>query len=138
MLSLNEIQAAVITRLKANAPLVAALGAGGVEVRESQWQGNEFVYPCVRVRAGPLLPGATGCPYRSDIGVVCFSEHASSQEAVNLAALVSTALDDQRFTDSTQQVRFAGIWLVEVLPPVRRDLRTWAVEVRCRCLATET
>ena len=44
----DEIQIALIERLKANTALVALLGTAD-QIKETEWQGAEFTYPAVRV-----------------------------------------------------------------------------------------
>ena len=93
MISSEAVQAALVTALKADAPLVALFG---VEIRESQWQGTQFVYPCLRVGV------VTGLPYTKDhcrfthsntrFTISSQSEEASSQDADIGAGLVVSAL----------------------------------------------
>ena len=44
----NEVQAAIIARLKAQTTVTAEVLA--TEIREDQWQGTEFSYPNIRVK----------------------------------------------------------------------------------------
>lgn len=82
MISLEAIQAQVITLLKADAALVARVG---VEIREAQWQGTQFLYPCIRagvftaVPTGPDLCGPNNSHNR--FVVLSMAEEASSQDA---------------------------------------------------------
>ena len=98
MLSNDLVQAAVITKLKANATLVAFLTAASAadEIREAQWQGRDFVYPAVRIQIGTQEPGGNGPCYtttgQTAFSILCFSEHDSSEQADQLAGLVDDAL----------------------------------------------
>lgn len=82
MISLEAVQAEVIALLKADAPLVARVG---VEIREEQWQGTQFVYPCIRAGASSAVPmGVDLCgPNNSRNRFIVWSmtEDASSQNA---------------------------------------------------------
>lgn len=98
MLSNDLIQAAIITKLKADTALVAFLTAASAanEIREAQWQGREFVYPAVRVTVGTQLAGGNGPCYtttgQTPFTIYCYSEQDSSQQADQLAGLVDDAL----------------------------------------------
>lgn len=128
MISNNDIQAAIITRLKANTALVALLTTQA-EIREAQWQGNEFVYPCVRVRVGPQTPpGNIQCAIsRCRIVIQCFSENASSIEASDISYAVLDALHGHTFT--SEDVKFTMVKITSLGEPIRRDERTWVVSL---------
>lgn len=103
MISPELIQAAIISHLKANTPLVAWLTAlsAGAEIRETSWQGAVFTYPAVRAEAGSQLPGpATSVCYLTTgevpFTILSFGESDSSKQADTLAGLVNTALMGQR------------------------------------------
>ncbi len=98
MIASDDLQASIITRLKANTALIAFLTtyAAQNEVRETQWQGAAFVYPAVRVSIGTQNPIGDGVCYLTNSEVTftvhSFSESDSSQQADDLAGLVNTAL----------------------------------------------
>ena len=92
MIANNNIQAAIITKLKADTDLVAWLTARSAsnEIRESNWQGAAFTYPAVRVQTGTQQPGpdTSHCYLTTSeipFTVLCFSESDSSQQADILA-----------------------------------------------------
>lgn len=105
MISNVAIQTAIIAQLKANTALVnwlTALSAGN-EIRETNWQGTTFTYPAVRAAAGNQQPGPETSKCYLTTGetpftVVSFSEHDSSQQADDLAALVNAALVGKRIS----------------------------------------
>lgn len=107
MISPELTQAAIITKLKANATLTAWLTArsAGSEIRELQWQGAAFVYPAVRVQVGRQLPdGLTSVCYETNgeltFTAVSYSENDSSLQADQLAGLVNEALLGQVLSGS--------------------------------------
>jgi len=57
MLNGSDVQSAVITVLKADTDLVAVVGD---EIREDEWPGTDWAYPCVRVALNLLTPNSTG------------------------------------------------------------------------------
>jgi hypothetical protein len=93
VVSIEDVQEALVTALKADAPLVVVVGD---EIRESQWQGVDFTYPMVRVSMGSMVPWHPGtCAnrlIRSKFSTLTFSENSSSLEANQIAKLVMTAL----------------------------------------------
>lgn len=108
MITNNDIQAALVAKLKANTPLVAWLTAKSAanEIRETNWQGAAFSYPAVRIEAGTQLPGPRDSHCYLTTGEVTFtalsfSESDSSQQADELAGLVNAALMGQRLSASS-------------------------------------
>lgn len=126
MIDNNELQEAIVAKLKANAALVAAL-ATSVEVRENQFQGIDYAYPCVRVDMGVQVPNIPDCLIYSSPWVVrCMSQQDSSKESNHIAYLVSEAIK-KGFT--YKNVKFVMIQRT-LGDAVRRDERTWVAEVR--------
>ena len=133
MISNNDIQEAIVAKLKADALLTSAL-ATSAEIREDQFQGNDYKYPCVRVKIGEQVPKIPNCPiYSQSFIVQAMSELDSSKESNNVAYLVSEAIK-RGFT--YKHVRFIMIsrTLVEA---VRNDTRTWLAEVRYASLVQD-
>lgn len=135
MISNTVIREAIVTYLKANAPLVAALKLPGAdEIREMQWQGTTFVYPNVRV--GNITQRSYGnveCGIsRVEFSVACFSEEASSKEASTLSGLVMSALHNKNFTENG--LMFIRVLVTELSDPFRRDKLTWAATIRLKAL----
>lgn len=102
----SDLQAAVLSELQGDATLtgwLASRGAGD-EVREAQWQGDEFVLPAVRINIGTQVPLDEGnCQANTtvDFTVSCISEQPSSQEVDQLAGLVNDALLGVQLSGST-------------------------------------
>jgi len=134
MISIQHVQKAIIDRLKANAPLVAAVG---VEIRESSWQGTEFTYPNIRVgmvKIPSLMEGS--CVDRHGVAswsVLVNSEDASSLEADQIGGLVMQALLDHQLVST----EFSSGWIR--LGPngqkacTRTPQDTWKGEVEFVC-----
>jgi len=55
MLRNDQIQAAIIAKLKANNTIVALLDSSA-EIKEDQYQGTEYNYPAVRVQLNSNEP----------------------------------------------------------------------------------
>lgn len=103
MIDNNEIQAAIVAKLKANTALVTWLTARGAgdEIREAQYQARQFLYPAVRVEIGTQTEeGNPPCYSTLPFTVYAYSEKNSSQEANELAGLVRNALLRKNVTGS--------------------------------------
>lgn len=107
MIANNTIQAALISHLKADTPLVNWLTgyAAENEIREIEWQAAQFVYPGVRIGIGTQVPdGPTSVCYLTNGEVpftaLCFGEGDSSSQADELAGLVNDALLGKRVSGS--------------------------------------
>lgn len=129
MISDDLIQAAVIDKLQADAPLVAWLTNLGVsdEIREAFWQGREFSYPNVRVQVGTQLPGGNGPCYtttgQTPFTITCYSEADSSRQADQLAGLVEAALLGRHIAGSG--FRTGPVLSDGLIKAVRTGERVW-------------
>lgn len=127
MVSNDLIQAALITRLKANAALIARITAA--EVRESQWQGTNFDYPCVRVSVTlqvPLMEWEHCSWSRVSFSVFSMSELDSSKEADEIAGLTNAALHKMSFAGAG--FKFLKIRSNGLASAVRMSERVWRAE----------
>lgn len=103
MIDSDLIQAALVSKLKANSALTTYLTQFGTqaEIRESQWQGTVFLYPNVRVELGTQIEdGNPPCYSTQPFTVYSYSEKDSSQEANQLAGYVNDALIRKNVTGS--------------------------------------
>jgi hypothetical protein len=122
----DQIQAAWVAYLKANATILAQL-LDNDEIREDNWQGDKFTYPNIRVRVVSNTPQAGRDCNLHDvvIGTLAFSEDASSQQADTIAGIIMTELHDKQFTSNG--IAF-GVRTTDLIPAVRQDERTWRSE----------
>ena len=126
MISPEDLQSALLALLKANANLVTAVGA---EIREENWQGTNFVYPCVRLKT--LMQYARGngtC--RLDESTLSFQAHVyseqdSSYECSTIIGLVYVAVAGKRLHTPTV-FRSLEINPRGVLSPYREPTRIWS------------
>lgn len=125
MKSNDDVQAALITYLKAQSALLVKLASTG-EVREDQWQGTDFAYPALRVALS--LQTKLACGSRLTFSILVFSEKATSREADDIAGDVSALLDGKNFTRSG--VRFAGIASAGLVPAQHTGTNLWKAEAR--------
>lgn len=126
MISNASIQAAWITKLKANTAITALVPA--VEIREESWKGTIFTYPNIRVKLGDLTPQNKNknCQvFNSTVSILVFVEEKSSKQADTIAGVIATAFWGETFTSNG--VRFAGITLDSVAPAEvpESDVNSW-------------
>lgn len=135
MISNNSIQAALITYLKANSSLLAKLSSSA-DIKESQWQGTDFIYPAVRIDLGTQVPeGNPLCNYSSlPITVQVFTEDASSLNCDTIAGIIGNILHGVNFHDTPNKVTFVRLTVIGLVGAIRRDNLTWYSEVSARAL----
>ena len=125
------VQAAIIAKLKSLAPFGAVTST---EVRELEWQGDSFTYPNIRVELEDNIPyydEQLRCGIqRVEFSVYVFSEQRSSKEASQIKTLVTNAMVSDGFSSSTYSVRFLPIRILDNVPAIREDERTWRCQVK--------
>jgi len=113
MKTVDEVQIALIERLKGDAALVTLLGTAD-QIKEPEWQGAEFTYPAVRVE-NTIKPNIAYCPPDDvEITVFCLSEKKSSKQCSLIAAEVANYLHKHPF-NSSNGVKFLFL-RVSVIP----------------------
>lgn len=132
MINPQVLQAAVISLLKAQSTITAEVGT---EIKEDQWEGTEFRYPCLRVSLLTLSPHSNGeCrPTIADVAmtVLCFVEGTSSRGAARLAGIVANAIFGKRLkTSEITPVTRINIPDNGVAMPVPEGERLWRAEVQ--------
>jgi hypothetical protein len=129
MITPETAQAAVVAYLKSQTTLVALL-ANANQIKEMEWQGDDFVYPGVRVSLD-FVSGDDICfPDTLTVYIDAFSEEKSSKQAVHLSSVIYTLL---RNTASFTQngIKFFMIHPRLVKRPDRLESGVWksAIEV---------
>ena len=112
MTTLVSVKQALISRLKAATTVTTQLTNGATEVRELEWQGTTFKYPCVRVRVEEFqrhTPGADCKLFDATAVVVVFADDATSLKADLIATAVNDILDTKSFNDVPTSTKFIGI-----------------------------
>ena len=141
MIPNNTVQAAIISFLKSKVAITSLLvdNAGVAhsdEIRESEWQGDTFSYPNIRVDLGTQedVLAETNCNISNiTFSILVFSEMYSSKEANSMAGVIENIIHKKSIT-------FGGVHFVRVactlVPAIRRDERTWRSEIICRSSIT--
>lgn len=127
----NQVQQNIISRLKSIAALVAELVAfdsSANEIREDQWQGDQFVYPNVRVRLISNNPDGDTDDCNSSsvsVGIMVFTQDYSSLEADKITGIISSSLHGKTYTANNVEL---FLRTTDILPAVRSDRNTWRAE----------
>lgn len=125
----KEVQTAWISLLKANTAIIAPVTAD--EVRESQWKGDKFAYPNIRVRVLDCSPNPSlSCPTTANTVLLIYSEEKSSNEADTIAGNIANFLHDKKFTASG--VKFFITKVERVTGAEAEGDVTWRSEVHIR------
>jgi len=125
MITNEDIKTGLIAYIKSKSTITDVL-ANSDEVREFQWQGTEFSYPCTRLRIIENVP-YNDCAYSVVIcSFLVFSQDASSKEADEITGIIANELHETSFSSSG--VKY-NLWVTNLIPAVRQDERTWRSEV---------
>lgn len=92
MIPNHIVQAALIAKWKASSTITNALNSSA-DIKESQWQGTDFLYPAIRLNIGSQTNDRRSpfCNFGYlPFSVRVFSEMKSSMEADMLAGLVNS------------------------------------------------
>jgi hypothetical protein len=120
MRTVDEVQAAIIERLKADTQLVALLGTAD-QIKETEWQGAVYVFPAVRVE-NTIKPNVVYCsPDDVDITIFCLSEQKSSKQCSLVAARVANLLHNTRGITATNGVNFVFFRVASIPYPKQQE-----------------
>jgi hypothetical protein len=107
--------------LKSQSSLVALL-ENNSQIKESQWQGEVFSYPAVRLYID-YHPSLEGCgPDNFDAYIDIFSEEKSSKEAQQIASVLEGILQKRPFEQNG--IKVFMVWVKNVIHP-KRDIYAW-------------
>lgn len=120
------LQSAIVSYLKLQAVVLAELSST-LEIREDQWQGINFVYPCIRVQMNANRPFAYCNMSDIEFSVLAYSEQASSAQADKIAGIIKSVLHAKSFSQSGYNF---SLRCTDLVPADRDDERTWLSRVR--------
>ena len=113
--------------LKAQPTLVAVVGK---EIRETEYQSTDWLYPNVRV-ALEFHPSIIRCgPDDADVDIEVYSEEKSSKEADHIASLIYSLYQGKPF--ESNGIKFSTVIVRKVTKP-ERTIFSWVVVVKVFC-----
>lgn len=131
MANQETVQEAWIAYLKSKTALVALLD-NSLQIKQLQWQGDEFLYPAVRVSVD-YMPSVNGCgPDDVDVFIDVFSEEKSAKEVLHISATLQSILQKKPFTQNG--INFPLVWVKKIDKPVR-DIYAWKSTLHIKALA---
>lgn len=142
MIRNDQVQAALISRLKANNTITSLIVSGTAQdetwhtdIREDQWEGTSFGYPNIRVRLLPSSPlGDKDCHIiKFSVSFLVFSEEQSSMEADQIAGIITNEFQGKTFLANNIEI---SLRLASLIPAVRSDTRTWRSEALMNGIAS--
>lgn len=125
MLGLDDIQGSLVQYLKTITDVTNKVSPS--EIKEQFWQGEDFVYPCIRVSCS-LTPDQNGCGPDTVSGrIIVFSEQKSSKESITISGIVAKKLHRNSFTYNN--VHWILITILSLPEPVFED-GIWQSEIQ--------
>lgn len=124
------IQAAVLSYMKSKTSITSLLDSSD-GIKESQWQGDTFTYPAVRLSTS-VYPSIDGCsPDKANIGIETYSEEKSSLQAQQISAAIQTVFHKVPFTSNG--LRFSSV-VVRSVEESNKDIYAWKSRVNLEVL----
>lgn len=133
MIGDETVQTAIIAKLKSTPTITTVLG-GPNEIRELQWQGDEFTYPNIRVDLESnnfAFDEQERCNLQYvEFSIYIFSEERSSKQCSQIKTIVENALIGLGFSNPSLGIKFSRIRKIDSVPAIREDERTWRSQIR--------
>lgn len=133
MIDNDLVKAALIAKANSTPGIQAFLASG--TVLEYNFKGTDWTYPCGRLyieNQTETSPDENGCPSFVDFSWYIFSEKQSSKQADQIAGSFVSAFRASSFTRNN--IKFSHIKILENIPAISQDERTWRAQIRCRSL----
>lgn len=121
-------KSAMLGYLKSQASITSLLGSP-TDIKERQWQGEDFEFPAIRVSLD-YMPSLNGCgPDDAEFMIEVFSDKPSSMEADNISGTISTLLHKHPFTYSG--VKFPVV-IVTKVDKAERSIYGWLSRINLK------
>lgn len=133
MISNELIRIALIEKANSS-PLINTYLPSGT-ILEYNWQGTDANYPNARLHIESQFDVSeitVSCPSVAEFSWYIFSEQGTSKQADQIAGKFVTTFRGLSF--SQNNVKFASVKILETIPAMRQDERTWRAQVRCRSI----
>ena len=134
MISDQEIQADLITKMKTFSNVTSLLPDGTSGIKELQWQGDTFLYPAVRLDLEDnriYYDEQLRCTLQEiTFSVYIFSEERSSKQCSTIKGLLMNDFIGKSW--SGVSTKFINIRLNDNSPAIRQDERTWVSQFQLK------
>ena len=134
MISDELLQADLVSKLKRIASVTSLLPDGTSGIRELQWQGDTFQYPCVRLDLEQneyVFDEQERCQlYQIEFSLYIFSEERSSKQCSVIKGLLENYLTGKGWTGTN--AKYTRLRLIDSVPAVREDMTTWRTQLKYR------
>jgi hypothetical protein len=133
MLDNDLVQAALTAKANGNAVITASLPSGTIV--EYNFQGTDFSYPTARLQIesqNDVSETNVHCPSQVDFSWYIFSEKSSSKECNQIAGKFVSQFRGLSFAQNN--IKFVKIRILENIPAIREDERTWRAQIRCQSI----
>ena len=128
MIGDHEIQADLMTKIKS----LGSITTGTSDIREFEWQGDEFTYPNIRLDLEDNryeFVEQQRCSLQTiEFSVYIYSEMRSSKQCSYIKGLVANALIGLGFTG--QYAKYTHIRLMENIPAIRVSEREFRSQLK--------
>lgn len=132
MISDELLQADIIAKLKTITVVTNLLLDGTSGIKELQWQGDSFQYPCVRLDLEDNryeFDEQERCQLQyAEFSIYVFSQERSSKQSSQIKGLLATYLTGLGFTGT--YAKYTRLILLDSVPAVREDERTWRTQIK--------
>jgi hypothetical protein len=132
MISDEKVQQDIITELKTITSVTTLLGDGASGIKELQWQGDTFSYPCVRVdleRDVYEFDEQEKCALQHiTFSIYIFSQERSTFECSKIKGLLESYLTGLGFAGL--YAKYMRLRLMDNLSAVREDSLTWRSQLQ--------
>jgi len=139
MISTADVATAIIAQLNAHAALT---GEVGDEIREENWMGTDYEYPCVRVHVTRLAPiGQPGScedtSFLCEFNASYRTATPSSKPTADGLKTVIEALVDQHLASAGIFVARTGVVLQDAPGPIPESENAWMARAFFNCRLQE-
>ena len=127
-----DVRTSLVAWLLANATVTGTL-QDVTEIRERDWQGEDFSYPNIRVTCS-LTP--TECNYANiDAIISYYSEQKSSKQAIQSQGIIYKQLHENSFT--SEGIKFSNVRVTFLPDATQEDNGVWKADVNISAVVSE-
>lgn len=130
MIPNDQVQTALLAKANSTPNINTSLPSG--TILEYHWQGTDSNYPNARVQLETQIDVGEDCPAVVEWSWYIFSEKGTAKEANQIAGKFVESFKGLSF--ARNNVKFTRCKILETIPAIRQDDRTWRAQVRCRSI----